>query len=602
VKDKFYPIGGGKGSPEFEERLNKIKKILAEKNYKVTQNDIEVRKDVISIWNCPPEEKLKPFVDAIFDLLKTIEYDINADLSINFPPASKVKDLERIIKPLWDIKKYSVIRELTDSEINGKLLSYYGDGKSKIFAGDAYPRSITNLEQELYVNNLYTDKIQGAKFISVFSNIDVKETIQKVEKLKADKLKCGGMRFCGKYSEEELIENEILIKNILCEGSVENSYVSFGSEKSNDILKAQNELEEKKRQTINSFNDKAVIVRRQIITDNKFGLEMKDKKWIKHIFEQAQKNYKKSVGRESILDYLVDFLTQQHNDVFVGEVKIVNGKKYKQKREMATLKSEKIKILQKMDELKENMRKREEEIALYKEKISKEYWVKKLYLKKPFGEFWLEQLKSTFGDEENYREILRKLFGKFVGITTSIEIFDNCPDYHNLLTIYRAFSIIHKEMTKKLIEFITKNKEYTEYLAGDAAVAKEPNFVTNSLNNSVVRLDYNDFSLIKGMISNSKIFGGTHNRIVVLGNISESNFVCDDISVKGSIDKNSKIVTKCLTAERCSIGIKISTGPGSRILIKDKEYLEEYEFKNFGSNVILSEVPGRHNVYELSFS
>ena len=586
-----------------EEKLSKIKNMLEEKNYKITQTDVEVRKNVISIWNCPPEDKLRSFVNAIFDLLKKLEFEVNPDFAMSFPPASKAKDLEETIKILWDVKKSSVIREDTDNEIKDKLLSNYGDGKSRIFAGDANPRAIVNLDQELFTNNLSTERIQGAKFIQASFNIDVKESIQKVMKLKADKLNCSGMRLCGKYSEEELVEDAILITTkIVCDGCIENSYVSFGSEKSNDILTAKKTLEEKKYEAINFFNDKAILIRRQIIMDHKFGLTIKDKKWIKFMFEQAQKDYKKSEGKESILDYLVDILTQQHSDIYVGEVKIVNGRKFKMKREVVNLKKEKERMLQKMDELKEKIRTQEQEIVEYKEKIRKEYWVKKLYLKKPFGEYWPEQLEDTFGKKEDYREELKKSFGKFISITTSIEVFDNCPDYHSLLTIYRSFGIIHKEMTKKLVELVTKNKEYIDYLSGDAAKSKEPNLLTNSLNKSAVRLDYNDFALIKGVVSHSKIFGGTNNRLVVLGSISESELKCDDISVMGSIDLNSKITTKYFNAERCGIGIKICTGPGSRILSNGDEYLEEYEFKNFGKNVMLSEVPGRHNVFELSFS
>jgi len=601
AEGKFYPVGGGKGTPEFEERLSKIKKFLEEKNYKVTQNDIEVRKGVISIWNCPGEENLKSFVDALFDLLKKIEYKIDPELSISLPATSKAKSFETTIKTLTDIKKFAVIRSNTNAEIKDKILSHYGDGTSRIFAGDANPKSIINLEQELFVNNLVTDRIQGAKFINSSVNVEVKESMQKVLKLKADGLKCGGMRFCGSFPEEGLAESEILIKKIACDGSIENSYVSFGSEKSNDVLSARRELEEKKREAINYFNDKATFVRRQIITGQKFGLDIKDKKWIKYLFEQVQKDYKKSAGSESVLDYLVDILTQQNSEIFVGEVKTINGKKYRAKKEMENLKKQKLNILKRMDELKENIRKQEEKIAAYKEKIRKEYWENKLYMLKPFGEFWLEQLKATFGEKKDHREELKELFGKFIGITTSIEAFDNCPEYHNFLTIFKSFSIIHREMTKRLVELVTQNKEYIDYLVGEAAKVKEPNFVANSLNNSFLRFDYNDFAIIKGAVSKCRIFGGTHNRFVVLGKINESEIECDDISVNGSIDNYSRILTKCLTAERCSIGVKIQTGPGSRILINDVEHYEEYEFKNFGMNVMLSEVQGRQNVYELSF-
>ncbi len=602
AEGKFYPIGGGKGTPEFEERLSKIKKFLEEKNYKVTQNDIEVRKGVISIWNCPGEENLKSFVNALFELLIKIEYKIDSELSINLPATSKAKSFETTIKTLSDIKKFAVIRNITDSEIKDKLLSHYGDGRSRIIAGDAKPKTIVNLEQELFVNNLATQRIQGAKFINASINVEVEDTIQKVLKMKADGLRCGGMRFCGVFPEEGLTESEILIKQVACNGSIENSYVSFGSEKSNDILNARRELEEKKLKLINYFNDKAILIRRQIITAQKFGLDIKDKKWIKYLFEQVQKDYKKSVGSESMLDYLVDILAQQNSEMFVGEVKTINGKKHRAKREMEILKRQKLNILKRMDELKESLRKQEEEIAAYKEKIRKAYWDKKLYMNVPFGQFWLEQLKTTFGDKKDHREELKELFVKFIGITTSIEAFNNCPEYHNFLTIFKSFSIIHREMTKRLVELVTQNKEYVDYLVGEAAKVKEPNFVANSLNNSFIRLDYNDFAIIKGTVSKCRIFGGTHNRFVVLGKINESEIECDDISVNGSIDNNSRILTKCLTAERCSIGVKIQTGPGSRILLNGIEHYEEYEFKNFGMNVMMSEVPGRQHVYELSFS
>ena len=602
AEGEFYPIGGGKGSPEFEDRLEEIKNSLKEKNYKVTRNDIEVRKNTITIWNCPDEDRLKSFVDAIFELLKKIDITIDINLSLNVPPASNAKNIESTIKSLWDVKKDIIIRSDTDAEIDNKILTYYGDGESKIFGSDAEPRAIVNLKQELYIQNLTTEKIQGAKYIQAFGDIRVNENVQKVERLKTNNLRCGGMIFCGSYSEEDSIESEILVKNFVCESSVEKSYVSFGSEKSDEIIKAQKELEIKKQEAINYFNDKANLVRRQIIMDQKFGLEMKDKKWIKFIFEQAQKDYKRTSGRNSILDYVIDLIAQQDNDIFTGPVTVINGKKHRMKKEVASLKEEKEKILKTMDELKIGIQKQEEEIVKYKEKIRKEYWGKKLYLETPFGEFWLEKLRTVFGERESPRDKLRGLFEKFVGITTTMEIFDNCPDYHNFLTIYKSFSIIHKEMMKRLIELITENKEYIEYLAGDAVKTKQPNFLTNSLNNSVIRLDYNDFVLINGLVSQSKIFGGTHNRIVILGDINDCDFECDDISIKGNIDPGSKIVTKCLTAERCTRGVNISTGAGSRILFGDIEYLEEYEFTKDAQNVILSEIPGRHNVYEIAFS
>lgn len=602
AEGEFYPIGGGKGSPEFEDRLEEIKNSLEEKNYKVTRNDIEVRKNTITIWNCPDEDRLKSFVDAIFELLKKIDITIDINLSLNVPPASNAKNIESTIKSLWDVKKDIIIRSDTDAEIDNKILTYYGDGESKIFGSDAEPRAIVNLKQELYIQNLTTEKIQGAKYIQAFGDIRVNENVQKVERLKTNNLRCGGMIFCGSYSEEDSIESEILVKNFVCESSVEKSYVSFGSEKSDEIIKAQKELEIKKQEAINYFNDKANLVRRQIIMDQKFGLEMKDKKWIKFIFEQAQKDYKRTSGRNSILDYVIDLIAQQDNDIFTGPVTVINGKKHRMKKEVASLKEEKEKILKTMDELKIGIQKQEEEIVKYKEKIRKEYWGKKLYLETPFGEFWLEKLRTVFGERESPRDKLRGLFEKFVGITTTMEIFDNCPDYHSFLTIYKSFSIIHKEMMKRLIELITENKEYIEYLAGDAVKTKQPNFLTNSLNNSVIRLDYNDFVLINGLVSQSKIFGGTHNRIVILGDINDCDFECDDISIKGNIDPGSKIVTKCLTAERCTRGVNISTGAGSRILFGDIEYLEEYEFTKDAQNVILSEIPGRHNVYEIAFS
>jgi hypothetical protein len=237
----------------------------------------------------------------------------------------------------------------------------------------------------------------------------------------------------------------------------------------------------------------------------------------------------------------------------------------------------------------------------YKERIRKEYWENKLYLTRPFGEFWLEKLKQAYGERENVREKLRELFEKLIGTTTLIEVFDNSPEYYNFLTIYKSFHIIHREMTKKLIELVTKNEEYIAYLAGDTAKLKEPNFIANSLNNSVIRLDYNDFVFIKGMVSQSKIFGGTNNRVVILGDINTCNFECDDISIKGNIDANSRIVTKSLTAEKCSQGVRISAGPGSRIMYNSDEYLEEFEFRNGVKNVSLNEMPGRHNVYEINF-
>jgi len=602
AEGEFYPVGGGKGPPEFEERLEEIKKSLKEKNYKVTRYDIEVRKNTVAIWNCPCEDKLVSFVGAIFELLKKIETPIDINLSLNIPPASNAKNAESTIKSLWNVKKDIVIRSNTDAEINDKILTRYGDGKSKIFGSYAEPRAIINLEQELYIQNLITEKIQGAKYIQAFGDIRVNENVQKVERLKANNLRCGGMRFCGSYSEDDLVESEILVKNLVCESSVEKSYVSFGSEKSNEIIKAQRELEIKKQEAINFFNDKAVLVRRQIIMDQKFGLTMKDKKWIKFIFEQAQKDYKRTSGTDSVLDYVIDSIARQDKDIFIGPVTVVNGKKNRMKKEVASLKEEKENILKTMDELRVSMQNQEEKIAVYKEKIRKEYWGKKLYLEKPFGEFWLEKLKSAFGERENPRDKLRGLFEKFVSITTTIEIFDKCPDYNNFLTIYKSFSIIHKEMMKRLIELITKNKEYIKFLAGDAAKTKQPNFVTNSLNNSVIRLDYNDFVLVNGLVSQSKIFGGTHNRIVILGDINSCDFECDDISIKGNIDPGSKIVTKCLTAERCTRGVKISTGEGSRILFGDSEYIGEFEFTKDAHNVILSGIPGRRNVYEIAFS
>jgi len=602
AEDEFYPIGGGKGPPEFEERLEEIKKSLNEKNYKVTKNDIEVRKNTVIIWNCPCEDKLISFVGAIFKLLKKIDIPVDINLSLNIPPTSNVKNIESTIKSLWDVEKGIIIRSNTDAEINDKILTSYGDGESKIFGSDAEPRAVINLEQELYIQNLTTEKIQGAKYIQAFGDIRVNQNIQKVERLKTNNLRCGGMMFCGSYSEDDLIEGEILVKNLVCESSVEKSYVSFGSEKSDEIIKAQKELEIKKQEAINFFNDKAVLVRRQIIMDQKFGLAMKDKKWIKFIFEQAQKDYKRTSGKDSILDYVIDLIAQHDSNVFIGPITVVNGKKHRMKKEVASLKEEKEKILRTMDEFKVSMQNQEEEIAIYKEKIRKEYWGKKLYLETPFGEFWLEKLRAVFGKRENPRDKLRGLFEKFVGITTTMEIFDKCPDYNNFLTIYKSFLVIHKEMMKRLIELITKNKEYIEYLAGDAAKTKHPNFVTNSLNNSVIRLDYNDFVLINGLVSQSKIFGGTHNRIVILGDINSCDFECDDISIKGNIDPASKIVTKCLTAERCTRGVKISTGEGSRILFGDTEYLEEFEFTKDAQNVILSETPGRRNVYEITFS
>jgi hypothetical protein len=94
---------------------------------------------------------------------------------------------------------------------------------------------------------------------------------------------------------------------------------------------------------------------------------MKDKKWIKFIFEHAQRDFKKSPGRESVLDYLVDLLTQQEDDVYVGPIIIVYGKKYRIKKEVASLRNEKENILKKMDEVKINMQKHEQEIVEYKE-------------------------------------------------------------------------------------------------------------------------------------------------------------------------------------------------------------------------------------------
>lgn len=601
AEDAFYPIGGGKGSPDFERRLEKIKRYLEKKGYKITQNDVEVRKDVIIVWSCPDEDKLESFVDAIFKLLKKLDRKIDINLSLSFPPTSKAKNFESTIMRLWDVKKDVVIRKTTDDEINDKILSNYGDGLSRILAYDATPRCIINLNQELDVYYLITEKIQGAKYIHAVSDIKVNENIQKVEKLKTNLLKCGGIRFCGNYSEDIMSENEILLKNFVCDGSVESCFISFGSEKSDEVLKAKRELEIKKLQAINYFNDKAIMIRRQIITDQKFGLTMKDKKWIKFIFEHAQRDFKKSPGRESVLDYLVDLLTQQEDDVYVGPIIIVYGKKYRIKKEVASLRNEKENILKKMDEVKINMQKHEQEIVEYKERIRKEYWENKLYLTRPFGEFWLEKLKQAYGERENVREKLRELFEKLIGTTTLIEVFDNSPEYYNFLTIYKSFHIIHREMTKKLIELVTKNEEYIAYLAGDTAKLKEPNFIANSLNNSVIRLDYNDFVFIKGMVSQSKIFGGTNNRVVILGDINTCNFECDDISIKGNIDANSRIVTKSLTAEKCSQGVKISAGPGSKIMYNSDEYLEEFGFRNGVKNVSLNEMPGRHNVYEINF-
>ncbi len=601
AENAFYPIGGGKGSPDFERRLEKIKRYLEKKGYKITQNDVEVRKDIIIVWSCPDEDKLKSFVDAIFKLLKKLDRKIEINLSLSFPPTSKAKNFESTIMRLWDVKKDVVIRKTTDDEINDKILSNYGDGLSRILAYDATPRCIINLNQELDVYYLITEKIQGAKYIHAVSDIKVNENIQKVEKLKTNLLKCGGIRFCGNYSEDIMSESEILLKNFVCDGSVESCFISFGSEKSDEVLKAKRELEIKKLQAINYFNDKAIMIRRQIITDQKFGLTMKDKKWIKFIFEHAQRDFKKSPGRESVLDYLVDLLTQQEDDVYVGPIIIVYGKKYRIKKEVASLRNEKENILKKMDEVKINMQKHEQEIVEYKERIRKEYWENKLYLTRPFGEFWLEKLKQAYGERENVREKLRELFEKLIGTTTLIEVFDNSPEYYNFLTIYKSFHIIHREMTKKLIELVTKNEEYIAYLAGDTAKLKEPNFIANSLNNSVIRLDYNDFVFIRGMVSQSKIFGGTNNRVVILGDINTCNFECDDISIKGNIDANSRIVAKSLTAEKCSQGVKISAGPGSRILYNSDEYLEEFEFRNGVKNVSLNEMPGRHNVYEINF-
>jgi hypothetical protein len=73
AENAFYPIGGGKGSPDFERRLERIKRYLEKKGYKITQNDLEVRKDIITVWNCPDEDKQKSFVDAIFRLLKKLD-------------------------------------------------------------------------------------------------------------------------------------------------------------------------------------------------------------------------------------------------------------------------------------------------------------------------------------------------------------------------------------------------------------------------------------------------------------------------------------------------------------------------------------------------
>ena len=110
AEGEFYPIGGGKGKPEFEERIKKIKKSLEEKNYKTTQSDIEVRKDSIIVWNCPKEEELKSFMDAIFRLLKKIDHKIDISLSLDFPPSSKATNSESIINKLWEIKKDSIRR------------------------------------------------------------------------------------------------------------------------------------------------------------------------------------------------------------------------------------------------------------------------------------------------------------------------------------------------------------------------------------------------------------------------------------------------------------------------------------------------------------
>ena len=600
--NEFFPIGGGKGSPEFEEKLDEIKKVLQSKEYKVTRNDLEVRKDTLVIWNCPEEDKLKEFVEAMFDLMKKMDRTISDSLTIMFPPTSKALEFEDTINRIWEVKKDITLRENTDADIKDSILSYYGDGQSKISGKDSSPRAIVNLVQVLDTHSLKTLKIQGAKFINAISDIVVQENIQKVEKIRTDTLKCGVMGFCGKYSEDEITESEILVKNFLSEGSVESSFVSFGSNKSSEVLKAQHELDIKKEQAITYFNDRSNLVRRQIITGAKFKLSLEDKKWIKYMYEMAQKDFKKSTGKNSVLDFLVDLLTQQHNDLYTGPVSTVNGKKFRKKQGVDSLKKDRENVLRAMEELKMENQKREEAIALYKEKIRKQYWDNKLYLEKPFGEFWLEQIKSVFGEGENLREKIRELFEKLIGITTTIAIFDNCPDYQSFLTIYKSFSIIHKEMMKRLIEFVTKNAEYVSFLAGDTSKSRHPDFVANSLNNSVVKLDYNDFVFIKGKVSQTKIFGGTNNRIVVLGDINNCSFKCDDISIKGTIDAVSEILTKGLTAEKCMKGMRVLTGPRSVILVDGKEYKGEFIFSQDASNIILNNIQGRQNAYEMDFS
>lgn len=112
AEGEFYPIGGGKGSPEFEERLEEIKKSLEEKNYNVTRNDIEVRKDTITIWNCPGEDKIKSFVDAIFELLIKIDITIDVNLSLNILLQAMQKILNQQSKVFGMLKKillYAVI-------------------------------------------------------------------------------------------------------------------------------------------------------------------------------------------------------------------------------------------------------------------------------------------------------------------------------------------------------------------------------------------------------------------------------------------------------------------------------------------------------------
>ena len=48
--------------------------------------------------------------------------------------------------------------------------------------------------------------------------------------------------------------------------------------------------------------------------------------------------------------------------------------------------------------------------------------------------------------------------------------------------------------------------------------------------------------------------------------------------------------------------MRILTGPGSVILVDGKEYKGEFIFSQDAGNIVLNNIQGRHNAYEMDFS